>query len=100
VLPVLGLKFLVNSKQKWFRRSKRRFKKFSGQSMSLFMKAMIPGTHGTMHEGCINWPYLVKSGKGLPRRLKPVVDDDGLHQLVVAHHQVVRLAQGEAPALR
>ena len=41
-----------------------------------------------------------ESEEGLPCRLEPVVDDDGLHQLVVAHHQVVGLAHGEAPALR
>ncbi len=68
--------------------------------MSLFMKATISGTNSTRHEGYINWPYLFKSEKDLPRRLKPVVDDDWLHQLVIAHHQVVRLAQGEAAALR
>ncbi len=43
----LGLKFLVNLSQlKWFRQSERR-EKIIG-SLSLFMKATIPGTQGSM----------------------------------------------------
>ncbi len=42
----LGLKFLVNSKRKWFGQSKRKGEKNCG-SISLVMNVTIPETHGS-----------------------------------------------------